>query len=333
MNHEEQLREALDEQPVDLEQAWQEQLWRIGASPQIVRLRRSWVRPLIAAACVVAAGGAVITGFQLNSATTTPAAPAVPIVPLDPADVGDQALPFPSSLDDPWVGCGNGSPNFASSLLFLGDQGGQHLKEMRAALALADSGPAGPLRGVPAAKARFHVLVTSATIQVETGEPGSTVDFQTPVPTADASEIRVLLAIGEWGPEGPIGDESGYAVLAGNEDTYSVVDWGDCALTPALKPGLGWAGLSNASGDPSSSVLTVDVTEVGCTGARDPAAYLQEPVMVETDASVTISWATTESLGADCPGNPSVTRQLQLAEPLGNRTILDGSTWPATPLR
>lgn len=329
MNHEEQLREALDERPVDLEQAWEEQLWRIGASPQVVRSRRSWARPLIAAACVVAAGGAVVAGLQLNSVTTAPAASAVPIVPLDPAEVGEQALPFPSSLADPWLGCGNGSPDFASSLLVLGDRGGREWTKLKAALAAADPGAGGPLRGVPAEKARFFILVTTA--EIRAGEPEPVGNGQTRS-RGEISGVRVLVATGEWGPQGPIDDESGYAVLAQNDGQYSVEDWGACDLKPALKPGLGWAALSKASADPSSSVLTVDVTEVDCTGGRDPSAFLQEPVVVETDESVTIFWATTESAGGDCPSNPSVTRQLQLAEPLGDRTILDGSTWPATPL-
>lgn len=324
MNTEQQLREALDHQPVDVERAWEEQLWRIGAAAEAPRPRTPWFVPLVAAACIASFGGAVVVSFQPSSTTTTPAAQTVPITPLDPAVVGDQALPFSHAFDYHGVSCENQTPTFSADQLYLGDQGGQDLVPMRSALGAADQGRDGPTRGVPAAEVRFFFLASESSIGLEVA-PGQE-------PAAGINDRRVLLAVGDWGPSGPIGDAAGYAVLAETDGEYTVQSWGDCTLTRSLKPGLNWTELSNPSADPSSSALTVEVAETACTGGRDPSAYLQQPVVVETDTSVTVFWATTESPGGDCVGNPTVTRQLQLDNALGNRAVLNGATWPATPI-
>ncbi|GAA1117595.1 hypothetical protein GCM10009582_13530 [Arthrobacter flavus] len=71
-----------------------------------------------------------------------------------------------------------------------------------------------------------------------------------------------------------------------------------------------------------------------CTGARDPAPFLAtEPVVVETEDEVTVYWTSQQIQGgADCPGNPWVERTLQLDQALGDRTLMDGSTWPPAPV-
>ena len=76
------------------------------------------------------------------------------------------------------------------------------------------------------------------------------------------------------------------------------------------------------------------VTEWECTSARDPSAYLHEPYVESTDDAVTVYWTTDTPTGnQDCPGNPAVQRSIELAEPLGERAIYDGSVWPPRALR
>ena len=66
----------------------------------------------------------------------------------------------------------------------------------------------------------------------------------------------------------------------------------------------------------------------------NPRPFLGEPELVETHDRVTVM-VTSESLvgGADCPGNPSVEVQLKLAEPIGDRELVDGGTWPPHPIQ
>jgi hypothetical protein len=69
-----------------------------------------------------------------------------------------------------------------------------------------------------------------------------------------------------------------------------------------------------------------------CTGSRDPNPYLHEPVVVETEESVTLYWTSTPPEGGNtCPGNPSVRVSVTLERPLGGRTVLDGFEYPPRP--
>ncbi|MBT2514120.1 hypothetical protein [Arthrobacter sp. ISL-30] len=76
------------------------------------------------------------------------------------------------------------------------------------------------------------------------------------------------------------------------------------------------------------------VSEIECTGARAPDLFLAaEPVIVETDEEITVYWTYQQIPGdAACPGNPWVERTVHLDQNLGDRALLDGSTWPPTPV-
>lgn len=140
----------------------------------------------------------------------------------------------------------------------------------------------------------------------------------------------VTIGLGEWTEQGPRADAT-YLSLERAGDVWEAAGWGDCQLASALKPGLEWAEATSVREDSGSLVLQVN--ERQCASARDPEPYLHEPVVVETDDAVTIYWTTTPVVGgADCPGNPSVERTVELEAPLGSRTVLDGSTYPPRPV-
>ncbi len=56
-------------------------------------------------------------------------------------------------------------------------------------------------------------------------------------------------------------------------------------------------------------------------------------MVVEAADAVTVYWTSDAIEGAaGCPGNPVVRRVVKLDQPLGNRELLDGSSWPAAPV-
>ena len=77
----------------------------------------------------------------------------------------------------------------------------------------------------------------------------------------------------------------------------------------------------------ASTTLTVGVNEFACTSSRDPTPFPRTPTVVETDSSVTVYWTSSAPTGdQSCPG--TVEQQTTLAQPLGDRDLLDASSWP-----
>ncbi|WP_019146204.1 hypothetical protein [Aeromicrobium massiliense] len=144
----------------------------------------------------------------------------------------------------------------------------------------------------------------------------------------------LLVATGRWDERGP-GGRAHRVGLEKQGDRLRVAGWGDCRLEPVPTDSAGWAMVTASATDldPDATSVPVRVTEVECASSRDPEAHLHEPVVVETDESVTVYWTAEKPTGPQkCPGNPLADRVIELAEPLGDRTVLDGSTWPATPV-
>lgn len=148
------------------------------------------------------------------------------------------------------------------------------------------------------------------------------------------TRTTVTVATGGWDGTGPDRDaQIVYLERAGAH--WKARGWGDCRnLAPVIKPGLQWVQINAAPDlDPSSAELSVMVSEAECTSGRDPRPFLRMPTIVESDDSVTLFWTSEAPEGANnCTGNRPVPQPLQLKEPLGDRVLLDGSTWPARPI-
>lgn len=144
----------------------------------------------------------------------------------------------------------------------------------------------------------------------------------------------LTLGTGTWSAEGP--GEDALVVRYGR--TADGLDWaghGQCTrLAPVLPDGgSAWVALSAPEGglDRSASDLPVRVMEHQCTGARDPLPFLDDPVVEEGPDRVVVSWTSSVPEGAaTCPGNPWTETVLHLDAPLGDRELVDASTWPAT---
>lgn len=145
----------------------------------------------------------------------------------------------------------------------------------------------------------------------------------------------VALGIGPWTDAGP-GKGALTVTLRRESGGWVWQGHGDCHLAPVLDDASSWVVVSHptaGSVDRKTSTPTVGVTERACTGARDPSAYLHEPYVVETDEAVTVYWTTESPEGySTCQGNPPTDRTLELAAPLGDRDLLDGSVYPPQPV-
>lgn len=145
---------------------------------------------------------------------------------------------------------------------------------------------------------------------------------------------NVLLGTGRWTVEGPQDSDLAYT-LRREGDQWTLRGLGSCHLQPVLDPAYSWARASRPEGglERQSRTVTVGVIEMACSGARDPSDFIQEPYLQETEESVTVYLTTRAPEGMNsCPGRPPVDYELTLAEPLGDRELLDGSTFPATPV-
>jgi hypothetical protein len=244
------------------------------------------------AACLAATFVLAGCGDQASGGTTDPAADS-PVAVVD---------------DEVLVSCGGRAPGWPPSAMVDGIEGETPRAEIAAAL---------------------DAVATEPKLSVETSRvlpQGG----QTPWKLLTDDAEHLTIALGEWTLDGPT-REAMTMSLEREGDGWKWTGHGSCwTLSPLLDQGESWVqvGASVAvQGD--ATEIAVDVNETACTGARDPAPHLNEPVIVSTDESVTVYWTSKPPVGgANCPSNPTSSQVLVLDEPLGDRPLLDGSRWP-----
>lgn len=115
-------------------------------------------------------------------------------------------------------------------------------------------------------------------------------------------------------------------------DNWRVAGWGQCRLQASVGPGLGLASFRVAPDvelAPDVTEIPVLVTERACNSGHDARGRIVEPRIVLTDEAVTVVFAVRPREGdQDCPSNPGTPHLLVLPEPIGDRTLLDGSEIP-----
>jgi hypothetical protein len=146
---------------------------------------------------------------------------------------------------------------------------------------------------------------------------------------------ELVLAVGKWSEQGP-GPKASVLTLARDGDAWAAEGWGDCQLQIATPPGRDRVELTALEGgmDPASRTITVLASERQCSGGRDVTPYLSVPEIEETDRQVSVMLTSGEVTGnALCIGNRPVEVEIELAEPLGDRELVDGGAWPPAPLQ
>ena len=111
---------------------------------------------------------------------------------------------------------------------------------------------------------------------------------------------------------------------------------GACGARPTTPPVTFGpeVGLANFWVNPASLPLAADaksiggfIRELGCAGGKSPEGRIIGPRIEYGADTVTVTFGVTKDPG-DCPSNPKYSITIFLAEPLGNRKVLDGGSTP-----
>lgn len=152
--------------------------------------------------------------------------------------------------------------------------------------------------------------------------------------TDDGRDL-VQLGVGPWSAASGPGEGAHALALERGDGGWEANSWGDCQLSVALPMGRAQVELTAPEGgvDGAATAPTVLANERDCTSGRDPGPFLGEPQVVETADRVVVTMASEAAKGAqNCVGNPSVPVELHLAEPIGDRELVDGGVWPPRPI-
>ena len=134
----------------------------------------------------------------------------------------------------------------------------------------------------------------------------------------------------------PRGDSWGFATVT----SAAGADWqfregGHCDLAVRLPESVGFATwrIDPAQAfDPGAATISLLARERACAGGQAPGSRMLAPIVLETDRAVTIALIVRIVVGsADCQANPEVPVTVALSRPVGTRTLLDGSSFPAVP--
>lgn len=113
---------------------------------------------------------------------------------------------------------------------------------------------------------------------------------------------------------------------------WTVGGWGGCSLQPEIPLGAGLAMFRVAPHEtltPDTIEVDVLVTEMACNSGQDARGRILPPTITLSAESVTVVMTVRPRGGAqNCPMNPETPFLLVLPEPLGDRSLLDGSEIP-----
>jgi hypothetical protein len=192
--------------------------------------------------------------------------------------------------------------------------------------------------------------------------PGRGIDGPRVEPGADSRRARALRdALATYREEFPGArdlawhmagrDKSGFLFLA-RDDRFADSGWlsieaerrdgrwsasmGGCDPRRVLTADIGvadwWLDPAFPAPGAYATELHVLVLERACASGRPPDGRIAEPEVVYATHAVTVTIGVRHSEGDhSCPGNPAVPLTVALAEPLGDRTLLDGSRLPPAP--
>ena len=205
------------------------------------------------------------------------------------------------------IGCFGSPPGFAPDLLSAGTQSAEK----------AAGAPGSALRaflaGNPDLPASGWTMVS---------ESGASVMYVAPVGTEPTNNfVEVTLQPGTPGP-GSLG-----------ADGWRTSGYGSCRLMAVAPAGYGpatWALDPATAYSPGATELHVLVDEMGCHGFETAEGRIAQSVDYRADA-VVVTLAIMAREGAQtCPGTPPTPYVLHLTQPVGTRSMVDGTPWPAT---
>ena len=114
---------------------------------------------------------------------------------------------------------------------------------------------------------------------------------------------------------------------------WKVTGWGQCRPTRVLPDGLGsadwWLPEDRPKPGPNTRTFEALVMERACASGRPADGRIVGPDVVGVNSLVLVTFAVRPLEGdQNCPSNPASRVTVDLGEPLGNGTLLDGGTLP-----
>lgn len=114
---------------------------------------------------------------------------------------------------------------------------------------------------------------------------------------------------------------------------WSLDVMGECQPEVVLPPGISRAEWRLDAAFPPPAIgdraIHVLITEQACANGKPPVGRVLPPLVTPSQTAMTIAILVTNIPGgADCPGNPEFGLTVDLPEPLGGRTLLDGAVFP-----
>ncbi len=105
---------------------------------------------------------------------------------------------------------------------------------------------------------------------------------------------------------------------------------GCAAAAPSEQPGPAtWALPDGFNVGPETIEFFALVTERACASGQSSEGRIAEQQIDYLDASVVVTFRVRPLPGdQECPGNPATMVEVELDEPLGHRTLLDGGRQP-----
>lgn len=124
------------------------------------------------------------------------------------------------------------------------------------------------------------------------------------------------------------------AELGPAEADWQPVRWGQCDIQPAFE-GIEAARWELAPGEeigPDTLSFEALVLEQACASGAIPEGRIVGPAVIPMEDSVVVVLGTRPPPGPQtCEPGPPATVRVHLPEPLGERQLLDGSSFPAEP--
>lgn len=125
-----------------------------------------------------------------------------------------------------------------------------------------------------------------------------------------------------------------YAEFGPAETGWEPVRWGQCDIQPAFEgvEAARWELAPEEQIGPGTQSFEVLVFEQACASGASPDGRIISPAVIPLEDSLIVIVATRPPPGPQtCEPGPPATVRVQLAEPLGNRQLLDGAIFPAEP--
>jgi hypothetical protein len=222
----------------------------------------------------------------------------------------EQAQAHGSDLGYPWIDPANGELVLSA----VNQQGRQLIDATTIALPHRT-------RDVKHGATELQQIQDDASFLRSRGVPGAELLYMT-VP--DQRDNRVLLAISSMSR--PLLD-----YLAAHYPADALAVQVDPALAGPAEPLLGqadwWVDPAELPFSPSATVIHGFLLEQACAGGQAPVGRVVGPTIEYRSDAVVVTFRVRDVGGArTCPGNPPYPTTVELSEPVGARTLIDGGT-------